>query len=203
MRILGIIGQIMRIIGKFGVDCLKVPFHLLDYSLSAIFGSRAGQLSPADLQRGVADAESVASAALEAVQARSLATSALQAESRRESPWTSVGETVYAYASAIPEKRAEILLAGVPAHVRKWLLDLPERDLRRLAAAGPVACAKASEGKKFGVVGIALPPTSAAMKVAKPGPSNCGAAEIARGSPSSDMLERVRSRLSSKSMKPV
>lgn len=203
MRFLGIIGQIMRIIGRFGIDCLKVPFHLLDYGLSAIFGSRAGQLSPADLQRGAADAESVASAALEAVQARSLATSALQAKSRRESPWTSVGETVYAYASAIPEKRAEILLAGVPALVRKWLLDLPESDLRRLAAAGPGACAKASEGKKCGVVGITLPPTPAGMTAGKLELSNRRAVGFAHGSPSSDMLERVRERLRSKSMKPV
>jgi len=203
MRFLGIIGQIMRIIGKFGVDCLKVPFHLLDYSLSAIFGSRGAQLNPAYLQRGAANAESVASAALEAVQARSLATSAVQAESRREFRSTSVGETVYAYAAAMPEKRAEIPLAGVPAHVRSWLLGLPKSDLRRLAVAGPSACAKASEGKKCGVVGIALPPTPAAMTAAKPGASGRRAVEIARGSPSSDMLERVRERLSSKSMKPV
>lgn len=203
MRILGIIGQIMKIIGRFGIDCLKVPFHLLDYSLSAVFGSRASQLSSADLQRGTADAESVASAALEAVQARSLATSAVQAESRRESRLTSVGESVYAYASAMPQKRAEIPLAGVPAHVRSWLLNLPESDLRRLAVAGPSACAKASEGKKCGVVGIAVPPRPAAMTAGKPGLSNPRAVEFAHGSPSSDMLGRVRDRLTPKSMKPV
>lgn len=203
MRILGIIGQFMRIIGKFGIDCLKVPFHLLDCGLNRLFGNGTGQLTPADVQRGTADAESVAAAALEAVQARSQVASALQAENRRESRSSSLGETVYAYASAMPAKRAEITLAGVPAHVREWLLDLPERDLRRLAVAGPGACARASEGKKCGVVGIALPPTSAALAAGKPGLSSCRAVEFAGGASTSDMLERVRKNLNSRSTKPI
>lgn len=203
MRILGIIGKIIQIISKLGVDCLKVPFHLIVYGLNRIFGNGVGQLNSAALQRGTADAESVTSAALSAVQARSLATSALQGESRRESRSTSVGDTVYAYASAMPEKRAEIPLAGVPAHVRKWLLDLPESDLGRLAIAGPVACAKASEGRKCGVVGLALPPMPTAMRVGERGLPNRRTIGSAHRSSSSDMLDRVRGRLTSRSMKPV
>ncbi|MCO6387490.1 hypothetical protein [Aliihoeflea sp. 40Bstr573] len=203
MRVLGIIGRIIRIISKFGIDCLKIPFHILDYGLSMIFGNGADHVNPANSRHPAADAHSVASAALEAVQKRSLAISAPQAEGKRGPRSTSVGDTVYAYASAKPGDRAQIPLAGVPAHVRKWLLDLPESDLRRLAVAGPGACARASEGKKCGVVGIALPPTFAALAAGKPGLSSCRAVEFAGGASTSDMLERVRENLNSRSMKPV
>jgi hypothetical protein len=204
MRFLKIIAMCIRLAGQVGIACLKVPFNLLDYALTKVFGSSEGRLNSArmaEAARGggaASAAESVAESALEAVQAR-----ALTAERNRERQSNSIGEVVYAYASATPADRPSISLSGVPTHVQDWLLGLPEVDLRRLAIAGRTACQKASEGQRCGVVGIAYPPTYGAVAVGEAGLLSRPAVELARQPSRSDLLERVRERIVSNIMKPV
>lgn len=204
MRFLQIIGQLMKVAGQFVVNCIKVPFNFLDYALSKVFGSSEGRLSPARMMEAArgggagSAAEGVAESALEAVQARALA-----AERNRERQSNSVGEVVYAYASATPADRPAISLAGVPTHVQDWLLGLPEVDLRRLAIAGRTACQRASEGKKCGVVGITYPPTYGAVAAGEADLISRPAVELALQPSRSDLLERVRERLVSNLMKLV
>lgn len=204
MRFLQIIGQLMKIAGQFVVNCIKVPFNLLDYALTNVFGSSEGRLNPsrmAEAARGggaASAAEGVAESALEAVRARALAS-----ESNRELQSNSIGEVVYAYASASPADRPAISLAGVPTHVQDWLLALPELDLRRLAIAGRTACQQASEGARCGVIGIKYPPTYGAVAAGEAGLLSRPAVELALQPSRSDLLERVRERLVPNLMKPV
>lgn len=204
MKFLRAIGQIMRSLGQAAIACIKLPFDLFDYALTKVFGNGDGRLNPAQMMRnaqggGAASAaESVAESALEAVQAMAMA-----AERNRERQSDSIGEVVYAYASATPADRPGISLAGVPTHVQDWLMSLPEVDLRRLTIAGRTACQKASEGKRCGGVGVSYPPTYGAVAAGEAGLLSRPAVELARQPSPSALLERVRERLVSNLMKPV
>jgi len=68
-----------------------------------------------------------------------------------------IGEIVHAYAEAGSIARYEIDLDPLPEHVRTWLLTLSEKDLQRLAAAGPEKCGLAAMGKRTGLVGLESP----------------------------------------------
>ncbi len=72
---------------------------------------------------------------------------------------SSIGEIVHAYACEPSDTRWSMNLHGVPDHVKDWLLDRSDDDLRRLAKAGPAACSRAAKGQKCGIVGLELPKT--------------------------------------------
>lgn len=79
-------------------------------------------------------------------------------------PVTSLGARIHAYAGGSADGRARFDFDGVPDDVALTLVSLTEVQLGRLAAAGPVACARWALGEKTGLVGVpapAMPPPTA------------------------------------------
>jgi len=66
------------------------------------------------------------------------------------------GEIVHAYAAADPVARLALDLDMLPPHLRTWLVSLGDKELRKLAAAGPEACGEVASGRRR-IVGIAVP----------------------------------------------
>lgn len=83
-----------------------------------------------------------------------------------------LGLAVHSYASAVdPDVRCAVDLATLNQAQTDWLLGLRDEDLKRLAQAGPKACEAAVNGKRSGVVGLALPKSDdAAQEIDRPHP---------------------------------
>lgn len=67
------------------------------------------------------------------------------------------GGIVHQYASVMPELRSTVDLGALSIKQQDWLLMLSDRDLKRLAQAGPDACELAVSGRRSGIVGLPVP----------------------------------------------
>lgn len=106
-----------------------------------------------------------------------------RATEKEHEPVCDVGAAVHQYASATdPSVRSAVDLTGLRADQFGWLMGLADDDLRRLAAAGPVACQRAITAKRSGIVGLPE------MKQA--------ALEPVVGDPEERMREALRERIS-------
>lgn len=69
-----------------------------------------------------------------------------------------VGRSIHMYACARePLVRAAVDLSGLSIEQQDWLMSLSDDDLERLATAGEVACDRAAQGKRCGIVGLSKP----------------------------------------------
>jgi len=66
-------------------------------------------------------------------------------------PTSEAGHTLWRYACASAEERAEMDLLALSSEQQNWLLMLSDADLSRLAQVGIDGCTRAIAGKKCGV----------------------------------------------------